>query len=182
MKKTPTIFNRNLENMKEVLNTKHKDCEWVFRGEGTATRKYDGTCCLVKEGKLWKRREVKQGKRVPENFELVDHDKVTGKSVGWVPVTDEGEDVWHRAAFVRGSYPDGTYELCGPKVQGNPEGLTEHILIPHKEATVYSDVVRTFDGLKSFFSDKDIEGIVFHHPDGRMAKIKKRDFGLARKH
>ena len=25
----------------------------------------------------------------------------------------------------------------------------------------------------------DIEGIVWHHPDGRMAKIKRRDFGLS---
>lgn len=26
----------------------------------------------------------------------------------------------------------------------------------------------------------NIEGIVFHHPDGRMAKIKLRDFGISR--
>jgi hypothetical protein len=26
----------------------------------------------------------------------------------------------------------------------------------------------------------DIEGLVFHHPDGRMAKIKLRDFGMKR--
>jgi hypothetical protein len=27
---------------------------------------------------------------------------------------------------------------------------------------------------------QDMEGIVFHHPDGRKAKIKKRDFGQKR--
>jgi len=37
------------------------------------------------------------------------------------------------------------------------------------------------EGLREWFKGRDIEGLVFHHPDGRMAKIKKRDFGLKRK-
>jgi len=55
MKKIPTIFKRNPENMKEILPEQHPDCGWVFDGEGVPTRKYDGTCCRVKDGKLWKR-------------------------------------------------------------------------------------------------------------------------------
>jgi hypothetical protein len=39
---------------------------------------------------------------------------------------------------------------------------------------------RDFDGLRTWLAGKDIEGIVWHHPDGRMAKIKLRDFGLKR--
>jgi hypothetical protein len=34
--------------------------------------------------------------------------------------------------------------------------------------------------LREWLLDRDIEGLVFHHPDGRMAKIKLRDFGLKR--
>ena len=41
-----------------------------------------------------------------------------------------------------------------------------------------SDDPITYDELKAFFEKNIIEGIVWHHPDGRMAKIKRRDFGL----
>jgi len=186
MKKIPTIFKRNQENMKELLNEPHPDCDWVFKGEGTATRKYDGTCCLVKEGKLYKRREIKKGKPIPEEFEMADHDEVTGKTVGWMPVTDSAEDVWHREAFT-GKELDGTYELCGPKIQKNPENFhihvifsRSHVLISHNTAQIFPSVERTFDGIKTFLAGVDTEGIVFHHPDGRMAKIKKRDYGQTR--
>lgn len=181
MKKIPTIFKRNPENMKELLNEPHNDCAWVFAGEGVPTRKYDGTCCMVKDGKLWKRREVKKGKPKPEGFVLADYDKVTGKTVGWMPVTEDKGDRWHIEAFGDGNCPDGTYELCGEKVQGNPEGFEGHVLVPHENATQYDDVERTFDGIRKFLNTMDIEGLVFHHPDGRMAKIKKRDFGQPRK-
>lgn len=180
MKKTPTIFKRNPDNMAEVVNEPNPACAWVFNGEGVPTRKYDGTCCRVKNGELWKRRELKKGKAQPEGFELADYDETTGKTVGWMPVTDSKEDRWHLEAFWDGRWPDGTYELCGPKVQGNPEGFERHVLVPHSEATQYDDVPRDFDGIRDFLDSMDIEGLVFHHPDGRMAKIKKRDFGHRR--
>ena len=180
MKKTPTIFKRNPENMKEILAEEHPDCSWVFSGEGSATRKYDGTCCLVENGKLLKRREIKKGKNKPEGFVLADFDDKTGKTVGWVPVNFESnEDRWHVEAFESGM-PDGTYELLGPKVQGNPEKYETHVLLKHSDAEVYSDTPREFSKLEEWLQSKDIEGLVFHHEDGRMAKIKKRDFGQSR--
>ena len=34
------------------------------------------------------------------------------------------------------------------------------------------------NGLKKFFEvNKFLEGVVWHHPDGRMVKIKRKDFG-----
>ena len=63
-------------------------------------------------------------------------------------------------------FPDGTYELCGPKLQGNPEGFAEHTLVRHGTEVV--DPPRTWDGLRDFLASYDGEGIVFHHPDGRM--------------
>ena len=180
MKKIPTIFKRNPDRMQEILTEQNPACGWVFDGEGVPTRKYDGTCCRVKDRKLWKRRELKKGQRKPEGFELADFDEVTGKTVGWMPVTEAKEDRWHREAFGDGNWPDGTYELCGPKVNGNPEGFEVHVLVPHSEATQYDNVTRTFDGLRDFLEKMDIEGLVFHHPDGRMAKIKKRDFSQRR--
>ena len=177
MKKTPTIFKRDPENMKAILPVENPSAAWVFKGEGVATRKYDGTCCLISGGNYFKRREIKDGSYVPAGFLLADHDDVTGKTVGWVPV--DATDKYHMEAF-RAYLADGTYELCGPKVQGNPEKYDCHTLIRHETAEQYKDCPRDFDGIKNFMDSMDIEGIVFHHPDGRMAKIKKRDFGQRR--
>ena len=37
-----------------------------------------------------------------------------------------------------------------------------------------------FGLLKAWFMHHDVEGVVWRHPDGRMAKIKGRDFGIVR--
>jgi hypothetical protein len=181
MKKIPTVFERDWNgDRSRVTSQVHPGCEWVIAGEGVATRKLDGTCCLVRDGKLYKRRELKATDTPPPSFELEDHDATTEKLVGWVPVGDSAEDRWHRAAYLEElDRLDGTYELIGPKVQGNPENWTGHQLIRHG-SIVEDDVPRTFEGLRDWLGRQDIEGIVFHHPDGRMAKIKLRDFGHRR--
>ena len=178
MKKIPTIFNRNYDsNRCRVFNMQHPDCDWVFNGKGVATRKWDGTCCMIKDGEYFKRRCVKMGKPIPLNFTEEEFQKSTGKRFGWMPVTEE--DKWHVEALYSGLV-DGTYELLGPKIQGNPEGYDRYVLVCHRYAQEYHGILRTFDGIREFMKDKDIEGIVFHHPDGRMAKIKKSDFGMER--
>jgi hypothetical protein len=119
----------------------------------------------------------------PANFLMEEHDAETGKTVGWMPVGDGPEDQRHREAFDRGLvWSDGTYELIGPKVQGNPEKKDRHVLVPHSvELLALCDQPPTgFDELRDYLTGKDIEGVVWHHPDGRMAKIKLRDFGLKR--
>jgi len=180
MRKIPTIFKRNPENMREILHEHHLDCEWVFNGEGVATRKYDGTCVKIENGNYFKRREVKKGRVAPNNFIEEEFDENTGKRVGWVPVDRSlKEDRWHMETFSE-KLSDGTYELVGPKIQGNPEGYNVHALVKHEKAQVFKTVQRTFEGISDFMKDKDIEGIVFHHPDGRMGKIKKKDYGQKR--
>lgn len=183
MKKVPTIFERDWNGDKSrVLDRPHPDCAWVFAGEGYATRKLDGTCCLARDGKLFKRREIKKGQTPPPDFEMADADDETGKIVGWVPVGSGPEDKYHREAFdgAPSVYSDGTYELVGPNVQGNPEGYESHRLVPHSSLRINDVPPRDFNGLRNWLSGRDIEGLVFHHPDGRMAKIKLRDFGLKR--
>lgn len=189
MKKIISLFQRNYNGDRLVRDEIVPGAEWVTMGEGKATQKYDGTCCLVKDGKLYKRYEVKVGKQPPANFEPANEiDEVTGKQQGWVSVGDGPEDRWHREAFngnhidgVRGNYSDGTYELVGPKVQGNPEHFNEHLLLAHSAATVLDDAPRDYNGLQDYLKSHDIEGIVWHHPDGRMVKIKGKDFGIKRK-
>lgn len=180
MRKIISLFQRNYDGDRLVRDEVVPGAEWVLAGEGTATRKLDGTCCMVRDGKLYKRYEVKQGKKPPANFEPANEvDENTGKQQGWVPVGDGPEDAYHREAFAAGFHDDGTYELVGPKVQGNPEGFATHRLLPHGTLHL-PDAPRTYDALKAWLAEHDIEGIVWHHPDGRMVKIKKRDFGLDR--
>ncbi len=180
MKKIPTIFKRNPENMRELLDEPHDDCLWVFQGEGVATRKYDGTSVKIEDSKYYKRREVAKGKQPPTDFIEETFDPNTGKRVGWVEVQpQEKENKWHMEAF-DASLPNGTYELIGPKIQGNLEKQEKHVLVEHAKAEQYANVPRTFTGLRDWLLDKDIEGLVFHHLDGRMGKIKKRDFSQKR--
>lgn len=180
MKKIPTLFELDWNGDKRrVVNQIHAGCEWVANGEGVATRKIDGTSCLMRGGKMFKRRELREGDAAPPDFELATKDEETGKSVGWVLVDESPENKYHMEAFDP-SLQDGTYELVGPNVQKNLEKYEKHTLIKHLDCEQYNDAPRTFDGLKSWLDGLDIEGLVFHHPDGRMAKIKLRDFGIKR--
>lgn len=182
MKKIPTLFLRNYDTDHLVRNEVTPGCEWVLNGEGIATEKWDGTCCMIRGRKLYKRYELKRGKQAPEGFEPAQEpDLVTGDVPGWIPVGDGPEDRWHREAMALfdeiPDLPTGTYELVGPKVQGNPYHLTDHQLWLHG-AQSRDSVMRDFISLRDFLMNVAIEGIVWHHPDGRMAKLKRRDFGF----
>lgn len=193
MEKIISLFRRNYDGDRLVRDEIVPGAEWVINGEGVATRKWDGTCCLIRDGKLFKRYDAKRGKTPPTGFEPAqDPDPKTGHWPGWLPVGDGPEDRWHREAFARTSHAagillgreedtlaEGTWELCGPHVQGNPERLAEDLLIKHG-AQRLDDVPRDFEGLRLYFAEHDIEGIVWHHSDGRMVKIKAKDFGLRR--
>lgn len=179
MRKIISLFQRNYEGDRLVRDEVVPGAEWVLAGEGVATRKWDGTCCMVRDGRLFKRYDAKRGKTPPLGFEPAQEpDHATGHWPGWLPVGDGPEDRWFREASLAG-LADGTYELCGPKVQGNPEGFAAHTLVAHGYEQL-PDAPRSFDALKSWFAERSIEGIVWHHPDGRMVKIKAKDFGIRR--
>lgn len=178
MKKIISLFKRDYEGDRLVYNEVVPGAEWVVEGEGVATQKHDGTACLVRDGKLFQRYTIKKGKTPPHEFEpATEFDPTTQKQEGWVPVGGKGSQ-WHMEGFAGGKV-DGTYELIGPKIQGNPEGCESHVLIRHGMYQL-ADVPRTFDNLRIYLLTKDIEGVVWHHADGRMVKIKAKDFGLKR--
>lgn len=178
MRKIPSLFKRNYEGDRLVIDEVLSESEWVIKGEGVATRKWDGASCLVKDGVLYKRYDAKKGKTPPISFiPAQEPDEVTGHWPGWTIATKE--DKWHWDALsISGKLLDGTFELVGPKVNSNPEGYDFHAFIPHGRHEL--DAPRTYNELKEWLADKDIEGIVWHHPDGRMVKIKKKDFGYKR--
>ena len=183
MKKIISLFQRNYDGDNLVRDEVVPGAEWVLAGEGVATRKWDGTCCLVRDGKLYKRYDAKQGKTPPVGFEPAQEpDPKTGHWPGWLAVGDGPEDRWFREA--RDFYDpikltDGTYELCGPKVNGNPEGFERHILIKHSSCEL-PYCPRTFVELRDGLEGQNMEGVVWHHPDGRMVKIKAKDYGIKR--
>ncbi len=200
-----------------------KGCEWVLRGEGTPTVKWDGSACMVKNGTFYKRYDCKvrkerhltydaNGKKhfwrpkppyAPSHFkippvgfiEAQPQDPMNAHWPGWIPVGGTEEDKWHREALgwfqhVKREIPphDGTYELVGPKIQANPYQLDRHKLWEHggvvlNDYRVYHTT--TFKDIESYFEQcsldpgmHPLEGIVWHHPDGRMAKVKVSDFGF----
>lgn len=196
MKKMPCVFVREFHGHDSFTITEQvtPGCEWVLAGEGVATRKWDGTACLFKDGKLWARYDAKQGKTPPPDWVACEPgpDPVTGHWPGWVPVEDQPQYKHHREAmralrdrhrFDLTAWPliEGqTYELIGPGVQNNPENVEWLRLVPHgiRIQTALDSDPRTFEALKFYLGENQIEGIVFHHPDGRMAKIRRADFGF----
>jgi hypothetical protein len=206
VRKIPTLFKRDPEDMRRVLNEVHPDCQWVLDGEGVATRKYDGTCVgffpAVRGGVrvhapvgshevnepddlagVWlARREVKPGKNPPPGFIAEQADEITGKTVGWEPIGQSSFiKPFTEALEALGAEPYfGTYELIGPKINGNPEDVGRHALIRHHDADPINLPptldFRTCQRAVTDLAEHGFEGIVWHHADGRMAKLKGRDF------
>lgn len=186
MRKTLSLFQRNYDGDRLVRDEIVPGAEWVIVGEGVATRKWDGTACLMRDGKLFKRYDAKAGKTPPEGFEPAQEpDPVTGHWPGWLPVGEGPEDRWHREALAAagGALPNGTYELLGPKIQGNPEHQATHVLVRHGQE-VLPDVPRDFAGLKAYFASHDVEGVVWWRrpadAECDKVKLKTKDFGLRR--
>lgn len=182
MKKISTVFQKDPNDLGRVISRINPEHEWVFIPEGKATRKFDGTACAIIDGELYKRYDVKKGKAVPDGaIPCQEADEITGHHPHWVKCNrDSPEDKYHFEGLDNlAGIVDGTFELCGPKINGNNEKLESHRLIRHGFHNL-SLPNRSFDAIKTFLSETDIEGIVFHHPDGRMAKIRKSDFGIKR--
>jgi hypothetical protein len=197
MKKIQTLFVRDYDNDGRVINQVTPGAEWVTNGEGLATRKWDGLAILISDGVIYKRYDAKAftidnktgekrtyDRKPPEGFiPLQDFDPITGHMPGWVPCKLP-EDKLAIEIYKSNpeNYPDGTYELCGPKIGtrhgANPEGLTDNGLYRHGTPE-YPDFPRTFEAIREALMDADIEGIVWHN-NGDMVKIKAADFGLKR--
>lgn len=187
MKKISTVFKKDENDLSRVVNKIASENVWVFSkvGEVYPTRKFDGTSCAIIDGVLYKRYDVKKGRKVPVGaIPCQEADLVTGHHPHWVACDrQKSEDKHHFDAFDKEPLSDGTYELCGPKINGNREKLTENVLIKHGSVILDDIESFDFDTLKEYLTTHDIEGIVFHDTktmDGRMAKIRKTDFGIKR--
>ena len=85
MKKIPSLFARDPANPRVLSDAYHAAADWVVRGEGVATRKWDGTAVLVQGGAVYARYDVKAGRSAPLAFvPAQDPDPATGHHPGWV--------------------------------------------------------------------------------------------------
>lgn len=179
MIKIPTIFKRDYSHTYRVLNEPNPECAWVFENQSEVYRKWQGMAAMLLDGEYYKRVVIKPNQVTPTDFILCTLDKRSGKQFGWLPVNFElPQDQYYVEAF-DSALPEGTYELIGPKIHGNPENIDQHVLVSHTVWKIYLLRV-TYKDIKTFLSLHTYEGLVFHHSDGRMAKIKKKDFGMVR--
>ena len=188
MKKIPTLFEREFKdhNVIKILPKVHPGMEWVLKGEGVVTVKYDGSCCAIIDGEYYKRYDCKKGKIPPEGFiPCCKPDSITGHWPGWVKVDEKNPaDKWFVMAYemtvMLKNYgmklSDGTYEAVGRCFQNNPYNFTSNKLIKHGKEIV--EVERTFDGIKKYLSEHEIEGLVFWKDGIPQCKIKRSDFGF----
>ena len=68
MKKIKSLFKRDYNGNHQVYNEVVEGCEWVQRGEGKPTQKFDGTCSKVENGILYKRYDRKLTKAAYKNL------------------------------------------------------------------------------------------------------------------
>jgi len=184
MKKISTLFKKDPNDLGRVINEVNPENEWAFT-DGVPTRKFDGTATAIINGEIYKRYDVKKGRQVPEGaIPCQEADLITGHHPHWLKCDrNKNEDKYFFEAFdYTPNLLDGTYELIGEKIQGNPEKREGHILVKHGDYKLSLED-DSFEYLKDYLSNtnNDIEGIVFHHrTDGRMCKLRKSDFGIKR--
>ena len=183
MKKIPSIRPNDLNNSgKYNISSFRHEIRWVFEffDDIEVTKKFDGTCCLIRDGMLYKRYDAQNGKTPPLGFEpCQEPDVKTGHWPGWILVN---KNLKENSIYFESPLPenDGTYELCGPKVNNNPENFAVHTYIRHGNETIKNFELK-LNWILNFLRNSDIEGVVFHNQDGRMAKITQKNFGLKRK-
>ena len=187
MKKIPTLFVRKFEGHKivEVTPEITPGCEEAFL-KGIATIKWDGVCCAIINGELYKRYDAKNGRKPPEGaIPCCDPDPITGHWPHWVKIDfmhQKPEDKWFVKAWANSvcadKLPEGTYEAIGPHFNGNPYDMEEDFLEEHGTWTILG-MERTFESVRDLLEEwDDIEGIVFWLNGEPVCKIKRTDFGF----
>lgn len=202
MKKIKTVFeiDRETNLATEKVN---EGTQWVLDGEGIATLKVDGSACLMQDGILYKRYDrklqskyMKQARALGDDFVVTESmfnilpdnaipcqenpDPKSYHHPHWVEISKEKpEDRFHIEALesFKGQLVNGTYELIGSKVNGNPYQLNDHQLVKHGEHVI-NVPDRSFEGIKAVLENLNGEGLVFYHPNGEMAKMRRKDLQM----
>ena len=108
-------------------------------------------------------------------------DPVTGHLPCWRPYDENNPNYkWFGVAYKNvlknGPLADGTYEAIGNHFNGNMYKMDDDTLVKH--GTEIIEVPRTFEGIKEYLRENEIEGIVFWLDGEPKCKIKRSDFGF----
>jgi len=194
MRKIPGLFMLKTKSSEADTERVNPECLWVLDRAVpiTVTVKRDGTAMMRKDGKWYQRRVLKVHTvaggvsgtlPAPNGFEpaqvapTYDQENRQLEWPGWVPLSEQ-----YREAMVEAQMElcvdDGTYELCGPKINGNPEQLEKHTLFRHgSEVIEVSDLlVRSKEIIIQIVKLTRAEGIVIYGSGDRKAKVKRREF------
>lgn len=186
MKKIKTIFERDWDGNKKVLDKYVPGVDAGVLHGAIATEKLDGTNVrlTIRCGTLVRLEK----RRNPDKIQ-----KHKGIEEPWYVDATEGDPqdqyLWQAVLNTRlAGLPDGEWsgEVLGPNVQGNPLKLEKHVVVLFSlgQAPVFEDAPTTFAELKEWLpkqksklgNDCGIEGLVWHCPSGEMYKIKTKDF------
>ena len=158
-------------------------CEWVLEGLGEASEKVDGTAVARIGGVWYKRFDAKQGRRIPPGSIACTPkaDPITGHWPHWTPadLTNQSNR-WLAIAVANTPWignADGTFELVGKHIQGNPYGLDADFLERHGRIKIH-DCPRDFVGIRKWLANHEVEGIVWWLDGEPRCKIKRTDFGF----
>jgi hypothetical protein len=203
MQKIPLLFKTD-EQRKYVIP--EVNVEAVFEEPTIAHRKYDGTCMYFDGIDWFARRQVKNYSNGINalDFEMVEYDSITDKAFGWEPVARSPFfKAWQEAMIKQpldcdildtrdGMYEPGTYELLGPKINGNPEQIKGHRLMPHSRAQQLGDIQmlelelvqdpeQAYAELKRVLFYLPVEGVIFKDRGLKpLAKLRRKDFDFAK--
>ena len=160
--------------------------EWVFEDDNVAAiEKLHGTNCsvLIIEGQVTEM--YNRTERVPfinKGKAHITHAILNSKKRGYLEFLGDGQHFG---------------EVIGPKINGNPYKLEDPLFIPfgtycqkHLRYKSWGQYPKDFDTISNWFendlfslfnrmrkTNSDfVEGIVFTHPDGRMAKLRRDMF------
>lgn len=201
MKKIPTLFPKNPENLGLVLPDK-LDYNLLDRFSYFQI-KIDGTACMIKDGNPYCRYDLKKFKKkrgkIIKEFSIKElkaklpegaipcqeePDELSGHFPHWIPVLKDNPV--HRYIYEGfqnlKDKKDGTYECIGPKIGDNPHNEDKHIWIPHFDRKLRVDLKLgnvPYLTLKEFLREFPFEGLVAYDKENQpYAKIRRSDFGF----
>lgn len=169
MRNIPDLFRRDPDDRRFVVAEVAPGQEWVLAGEGRPTRQYAGVLTLF----------------APAAGAIESSSPVPELQSWYIDAGTDWEPAWQsklavpmlaavRALPASDAPRPGTHELVGPGVRRNVDRLPGNRLIAHGDAELV-DAPRTFDALREWLLARPYKGVVFQHPDGRMAKVRRRD-------
>ena len=153
-------------------------CEWVGGGEGVATFPVDGHPVRVGHGwydgpQLWV--ELLLPSPGSDTWQWVPYGRGPAGLVAHLEEALGRVDTAGRGQPTVDGWAEGLYELTGPSVGTNPETYIHHVLVPVD--VIAFPAPTDLEGLRQFDWRRH-PAVVWHHPDGRRARLSAADLTI----